>query len=89
MAHYKQQAGCVPIAGSRETLRVMLITNKKGSHWVLPKGSIKSGELNDHAAWRETKEEVKEESITNTTTTRAEKKTNTGKILNNKANQNK
>jgi len=55
---YKPQSGCIPITGSNDSLRVLLITNKSGSRWVLPKGSIKSSETPEHAAKRETKEEA-------------------------------
>jgi len=55
---YKKQAGCVPVRGGKGDLSVMLVTNKSGKHWVLPKGTVKKSEQDHEAAVRETKEEA-------------------------------
>lgn len=55
---YKKQAGCVPIKRIDNVLHVLLVTNKSGKNWVLPKGSIKRSEVGHEAAKRETNEEA-------------------------------
>ena len=55
---YKKQAGCVPVRGGKGDLKVLLVTNKSGKHWVLPKGTVKKSEQDHEAAVRETEEEA-------------------------------
>jgi diphosphoinositol-polyphosphate diphosphatase len=56
--HYKKQAGCVPVRGGKDDFSVLLVTNKSGKNWVLPKGTVKKTEQDHEAAVRETKEEA-------------------------------
>lgn len=59
ISKYKQQAGCVPIKrDGNGTPCVLLVTNKSGKNWVLPKGSIEDKEVGQEAATRETSEEA-------------------------------
>eukprot|EP00026_Physarum_polycephalum_P023237 Phypoly_transcript_28110.p1 GENE.Phypoly_transcript_28110~~Phypoly_transcript_28110.p1 ORF type:complete len:148 (+),score=36.33 Phypoly_transcript_28110:35-445(+) len=57
-SHYKKQAGCVPVRGGKEDFSVLLVTNKSGKNWVLPKGTVKKSEQDHEAAARETEEEA-------------------------------
>jgi 8-oxo-dGTP pyrophosphatase MutT (NUDIX family) len=57
-AQYKKQAGCVAVRSGKEGFSVLLVTNKSGKNWVLPKGTVKKSEQDHEAAVRETEEEA-------------------------------
>ncbi|CAG8581377.1 5377_t:CDS:2 [Paraglomus brasilianum] len=52
----RQVAGCVPV--NTETRQVLLVTQRKKSGWVLPKGGWENDESQQEAAARETYEEA-------------------------------
>jgi 8-oxo-dGTP pyrophosphatase MutT (NUDIX family) len=52
-----EQAGAIVYRGDGEARRVLLVTNKEGDRWLLPKGSIKKKENAEEAARRESVEE--------------------------------
>lgn len=53
-----EQAGAIMFRGEGDARRVLLVTNKEGDRWLLPKGSIKKKENAEEAARREALEET-------------------------------
>ena len=53
-----EQAGAIVFRGDGESRRILVVTNKEGDRWLMPKGSIKKKENAEDAAIRETLEET-------------------------------
>ena len=53
-----QQAGCVPLRVENGRSQVLLITSRYTGEWILPKGTIESGETAEETARREAGEEA-------------------------------
>ncbi|EDQ89949.1 uncharacterized protein MONBRDRAFT_18868 [Monosiga brevicollis MX1] len=51
-------SGCVPFRCTPAGLDVLLITNRKKTHWIIPKGGWETDESAEEAAIRETYEEA-------------------------------
>ncbi len=54
---FERSCGAVVFCGE-ENKKVLLIKNKRSSHWGFPKGHIEKGETQEQTAIRETKEET-------------------------------
>jgi len=58
MAHVRRQAAVIPYRIRKDRLEVALVTTSKGNGWIVPKGSIDTGERARDAAIREAEEEA-------------------------------
>jgi phosphohistidine phosphatase len=58
-AYYYEQSAVVPVIRAEdETLQVVLITTRKGKHWIVPKGIIETGMTAAESALKEAEEEA-------------------------------
>lgn len=58
MARVHRQAAVIPYRIRKERIEVALVTTSRGKGWIVPKGSVDSGERPRDAAIREAEEEA-------------------------------
>jgi phosphohistidine phosphatase len=58
MARMHRQAAVIPYRIRKERVEVALVTTARGKGWIVPKGSVDSGEQPREAALREAEEEA-------------------------------
>src|SRR5689334_16903023 len=58
MARLHQQAAVIPYRIRNERIEVALVTTSRGKGWIVPKGSVDTGERPRDAAIREAEEEA-------------------------------